>query len=96
VWVCVWVGGWVSDALIILVWERPNLCLGMSDSVPNIKLLRRLLVSVGLEVEVAENGQIALDVVRAHEEGDKQLPDLVLMDLQMCVTWRDAMGGGYE
>jgi two-component system capsular synthesis sensor histidine kinase RcsC len=79
----------MADTRSAIVAPQADLCgrrvLLVDDSVPNIKLLRRLLVSVGLEVEVAENGQIALDVVRAHEEGDKQLPDLVLMDLQMPV-----------
>jgi len=62
--------------------ERPKLPGGMKiliaeDNPVNMKLARRLLERVGLEVDSAENG------VRALEALERRRYDLVLMDVQM-------------
>ncbi|MDE2454664.1 MAG: response regulator [Burkholderiales bacterium] len=53
--------------------------LVVEDNPVNREVAAELLAAAGLEVALAENGQIALDAL-AHER-----PDLVLMDLQMPV-----------
>jgi PAS domain S-box-containing protein len=47
------------------------------DNLVNQKLLRVLLKNLGCEVDVASNGQVAVEKVRTHRY------DLVLMDIQM-------------
>ncbi|TXH42343.1 MAG: response regulator, partial [Burkholderiaceae bacterium] len=54
----------------------------VEDNEINQQIARELLEGMGLEVEVADNGQIALD--RLHEVGPRHF-DLVFMDLQMPV-----------
>ena len=61
-------------------WQFPPArILVVDDGVENRQLLRVLLEDLGLRIEEAENGQIALDRVTAEEF------DLVLMDMQMPV-----------
>lgn len=56
------------------------------DNLVNWKVLRKLLTRYGLEPDRAENGEIALQMVR---DGEKRY-DLILMDVQMPVM------NGYE
>jgi PAS domain S-box-containing protein len=51
----------------------------VDDLEDNVMLLEVYLKDCGFELEVAENGQVAVEKVMAHR------PDLVLMDLQMPV-----------
>jgi len=53
----------------------------VDDSVPNRKLLCRLLKNGGFECTQAENGQIGLDLVA----GSIDAFDLILMDFEMPV-----------
>jgi CheY-like chemotaxis protein len=56
----------------------------VDDAVSNRKLLRRLLNLKGHETAEAENGQIAVDMVREAEKNNNHF-DLVLMDYEMPV-----------
>jgi signal transduction histidine kinase/CheY-like chemotaxis protein len=58
--------------------------LVVDDAMSNRKLLRRLLELKGHESAEAENGQIAVDMVRASEKVNNHF-DLVLMDYEMPV-----------
>ncbi len=58
--------------------------LVVDDAVSNRKLLRRLLKLKGHETSEAENGQIAVDMVKQAEANGKHF-DLVLMDYEMPV-----------
>jgi signal transduction histidine kinase/ActR/RegA family two-component response regulator len=59
------------------------------DGPDNQRLISLLLKKVGLEVVIAENGQIACDLALAHQHpahGEDPRPfDLILMDIQMPV-----------
>ena len=72
--------------------------LVVEDNKVNQKMVRRLLEKLGHSVQVAENGQVALDVLSnstGHRGDDAaatssgefkpRIPDLVLMDVQMPV-----------
>ena len=48
------------------------------DGIDNQKLISRILTKVGAEVVIAENGQVALDIMRTDDRFD-----LVLMDMAM-------------
>jgi PAS domain S-box-containing protein len=52
------------------------------DGPDNQRLVRTILARAGLDVEIAENGRVALDKVRAAEEAGVPF-DAVLMDIQM-------------
>ncbi|MFM1872567.1 MAG: Autoinducer 2 sensor kinase/phosphatase LuxQ [Planctomycetota bacterium] len=54
------------------------------DGRDNQLLIRRILGAAGLQVEVADNGQLAVDAV-ARAEASETPFDLVLMDMQMPV-----------
>ena len=54
--------------------------LVVDDAADNRHLLKAVLTKLGTNVDVAENGRIAVDRVKA---GTNASPDLVLMDLQM-------------
>jgi signal transduction histidine kinase len=58
--------------------------LVVDDAMSNRKLLKRLLKLKGHETAEAENGQIAVDMVKEAEANDKPF-DLVLMDYEMPV-----------
>ena len=51
------------------------------DNTQNAQLISELLMLEGVMVEVAENGQVALDIIKAHP----QKFDAILMDLRMPV-----------
>jgi len=75
---------WQQTALIEAVtaarWRfPPRRVLVVDDGNENRELVRLVLEETGLQVIEAENGQIALDQVAAHEV------DLILMDMQMPV-----------
>jgi len=59
--------------------EGTSRVLLADDSEYNVLLIRAYLKNSGIELEVAENGKIAVEKVLAHR------PDLILMDLQMPV-----------
>jgi two-component system, sensor histidine kinase and response regulator len=61
------------------VMEGTSRVLLADDSEYNVLLIRAYLKNSGIELEVAENGKIAVEKVLAHR------PDLILMDLQMPV-----------
>ena len=61
----------------------------VEDGIDNQKLISRLLRKVGLDVEVRENGQLAVDLLREDHSFD-----LVLMDMQMPVL--DGYGAARE
>lgn len=56
----------------------------VDDAVSNRKLLRRLLKLKGHETSEAENGQIAVDMVKEAEKNNNHF-DLILMDYEMPV-----------
>ncbi len=58
--------------------------LVIEDALPNQKLAEKMLELMGLEVEIAENGKVGVEMYEAQDY------DLVLMDLQMPVM------DGYE
>ena len=65
---------------VVLHWHFPPArVLVVDDGVENRQLVRVLLEEVGLHIEEAENGQVAVDRVAAERF------DLVLMDMQMPV-----------
>jgi PleD family two-component response regulator len=53
-----------------------------NDSRDNQRLIRTILVRMGLQVEIADNGRIAVEMVQAELESGSRY-DLVLMDMQM-------------
>jgi CheY-like chemotaxis protein len=65
--------------------EKPDMkkikgrVLVVEDALPNQKLAEKMLQLMGLDVEIAENGQVGVDMYQAADY------DLVLMDLQMPV-----------
>ena len=70
----------VQPAAVAVRWQFPPArVLVVDDGVENRQLVRVLLEEVGLHIEEAENGQIAVDRVAAERF------DLVLMDMQMPV-----------
>ena len=54
----------------------------VEDQPINMEISRMILTKMGFEVEIAENGQIAVDMVEGSEPG---YYDIVLMDIQMPV-----------
>ena len=54
----------------------------VEDNLINMEIAKMMLTQSGFEVETAENGQIAVDMVKASEPGHF---DAVLMDIQMPV-----------
>jgi CheY-like chemotaxis protein len=69
-----------SPAKIVeLTWRsKPNI-LVVEDNVINQKLILKFLKKIGLDAQLAENGQEALDVIK------KEAWDLIFMDVQMPV-----------
>jgi len=63
---------------------EPPLILAVDDTPHNLKLLTNLLLKEDCELELAENGQEALDAI------EKNKPDLILLDVMMPVM------DGYE
>ncbi|MEQ8634140.1 ATP-binding protein [Gimesia maris] len=63
--------------------ENSRLLL-VEDGPDNQRLIRFMLKSAGAEVTLAENGQIALDLV-AKAESEQSPFDVILMDMQMSV-----------
>ncbi|MBQ7163789.1 MAG: response regulator, partial [Clostridia bacterium] len=61
--------------------------LVVEDNFINIEIATMILKNEGFEVDIAENGKIALDTI---EQADADKYDLVLMDIQMPVM------NGYE
>ena len=59
--------------------EKSRTCLVVDDSRVVRKVARRILESHGVEVEEAEDGQVALNACR------RQMPDSVLLDWNMPV-----------
>ena len=59
--------------------QPPYRILVVDDVVENRQLLQRLLASIGLETQTAENGQQAVDIWETWQ------PELIWMDLQMPV-----------
>lgn len=63
-----------------LTWQfPPRRILVVDDGVENRQLVRVLLEDVGLQIDEAENGQVALDRIASESY------DLILMDMQMPV-----------
>lgn len=76
----------IADAAVsapeqVVAWRfpAPTRVLVVDDGEENRELVQLVLQNVGIDVAVAENGQIAVDTVRA------QAFDLILMDMQMPV-----------
>lgn len=76
----------IADAAVsapdeVVAWRfpSPTRVLVVDDGEENRELVQLVLQNVGIDVAVAENGQIAVDAVRA------QAFDLILMDMQMPV-----------
>jgi signal transduction histidine kinase/ActR/RegA family two-component response regulator len=53
------------------------------DNLMNQEVIREHLARVGLKTEVAENGKVAVDMVRSRVENNEKLYDLVFMDIHM-------------
>ena len=57
----------------------------IADDMPDVRFIaQHFLTKYGCQVEVVENGQLAVDAVRTHD-GTDQAFDLILMDMQMPV-----------
>lgn len=76
----------IADAAVsapeqVVAWRfpSPTRVLVVDDGEENRELVQLVLQNVGIDVAVAENGQIAVDAVRAQQF------DLILMDMQMPV-----------
>lgn len=76
----------IADAAVsapqqVVAWRfpSPTRVLVVDDGEENRELVQLVLQNVGIDVAVAENGQVAVDVVR------EQAFDLILMDMQMPV-----------
>ncbi|MDD3486277.1 MAG: response regulator, partial [Atopobiaceae bacterium] len=67
------------EHLQVLAGRRVLLC---EDSNVNALITRRLLAKVGVEVEVAQNGQVGVDLFQGHDPGHY---DAILMDVRMPV-----------
>lgn len=57
--------------------EEPSRVLIADDNIPNCELLDAYLANEGYEIEMAHDGQAALDCVAAEQ------PDLILLDIMM-------------
>ncbi len=64
--------------------DRPGRVLVVDDTAINRRLLAAAVTQLGHEVETAENGHRALEVLRAADDGPRRF-DLVLLDLLMPV-----------
>lgn len=64
--------------------DRPGRVLVVDDTAVNRKLLAAAVTELGHEVETAENGHRALEVLRAADDGPRGF-DIVLLDLLMPV-----------
>ncbi len=76
----------IADAAVggpeqVVAWRfpSPTRVLVVDDGEENRELVQLVLQNVGIDVAVAENGQVAVDIVR------EQAFDLILMDMQMPV-----------
>ncbi len=76
-------------AAVASIVARGEHVLLVEDSVDNQRIIQHMLLKAGFEIELAENGAIALDKALAAMESDKPF-DLILMDMQMPVM------DGYE
>ena len=54
----------------------------VEDNAINMEIAKAILGQLGFEIDTAENGQVAVDKVKASDPGDY---DLILMDVQMPV-----------
>ncbi len=59
--------------------------LVVDDVMENRDILRQMLQDVGITVQEAENGQLALDTLHQLDNDGVGLPDLVFMDIRMPV-----------
>ncbi|MDT3442505.1 MULTISPECIES: BTAD domain-containing putative transcriptional regulator [unclassified Pseudofrankia] len=64
--------------------DRPGRVLVVDDTAINRKLLAAAVAGLGHEVETAENGHRALEILRAADDGPRGF-DIVLLDLLMPV-----------
>lgn len=69
----------VADDLLILQNKHVLLC---EDHPLNAQITKKVLLKVGMQVDIAENGKIALDTFTASQTG---YYDIILMDLRMPV-----------
>jgi two-component system, sensor histidine kinase and response regulator len=69
----------VGEAESRLLRRRPGRVLLVEDNTINQEVAFELLAAVGLDVDLAEDGQVALDKARA------DVYDLILMDIQMPI-----------
>jgi CheY-like chemotaxis protein len=67
----------------------PRRILLVEDGLDNQRLITHVLRKAGTEVSVAENGQVAVDLVLAATQAGRPF-DIILMDIQMPVM------DGYE
>jgi CheY-like chemotaxis protein len=64
--------------------EYPLRVLLAEDNIVNQRVAQLLLGGMGYQIEIVENGQLALDAIAAAKEGGQPF-DVVLLDVQMPV-----------
>ncbi|MBC7850331.1 MAG: response regulator [Chitinophagaceae bacterium] len=68
-----------NGAATVSEWKTQNRILVVEDNLLNQKLARVLLTNLGFEINIAENGAVAMELL------SRENFDLILMDLQMPV-----------
>lgn len=59
---------------------KPKILI-IEDDLPTIKLFEEVLPMAGLEIEILETGKKGIERIREIQEGKKEKPDLILLDL---------------
>jgi PAS domain S-box-containing protein len=68
-----------NSEVVIADWQKDIRVLVVEDNADNQKLANRILEKAGYQFKVAENGRVAVDLVK------KETYDIILMDVQMPV-----------